>query len=73
MSEWIRVEGGKYNLPRKEILRGVEVNVFMSPYDVPQGVRGEFDEKLNRFQITFEYISEEGEVIEKIDKRWRQN
>ena len=67
MGEWIRLEDGKYNPPRKEVLRGVEVNVFMSPYDVPRAIHGEFDKASKRFKIKFQYIGDEVTTQKKVD------
>jgi SMC interacting uncharacterized protein involved in chromosome segregation len=38
---------------------GVEIHVFMSPYDVPEAVRGRFDPSSRRFVIEFKYLDEE--------------
>ncbi len=40
-------------------LQGVKVDVLVSPYDIPEAVRGDFIEGKNRFVIEFKYISEE--------------
>lgn len=58
-SKWIQVDPGTVNLPKTERLDGVEVTVMMSPYDVPQALRGRYDEKQQRFVVEFRYIGEE--------------
>jgi len=40
----------------------------MSPYDIPQAVRGEFDEDRKRFVIEFRYISPEETASRQIDE-----
>jgi len=46
-------------------LHGVKVEVLVSPYDVPQAVRGYFCDGRKFFTIEFRYISSEKEMIEK--------
>jgi hypothetical protein len=58
-SKWIEVDPQAVNLPRTTKLDGVEVTVMMSPYDVPQALRGEYEEKNKRFVIEFRYLGEE--------------
>jgi len=59
MSDWIPVPEGIAERPLAHSVRGVEINVFMSPYDVPQFVRGSMDEDLDRFIVEFRYLGEE--------------
>ena len=57
MSEWVRVNQDELNSePQTETIGGVSVNVFFSPYDAPDWVRGRFDEKTNRFVFEFRYL-----------------
>jgi hypothetical protein len=55
MSEWLKLDPRKLNPARREQIRGVEVEVFLSPYDVPDAVRGDFDDEVRRFVIEFKY------------------
>jgi len=41
------------------MIKGVELDVSVSPYDVPTAVHGDFDEEENQFVITFDYIGTE--------------
>ncbi len=59
MSEWVRLDSEKLNTPQQEAIRGVNITVRMSPYDVPEAVRGYYDEDQERFVIEFRYIGEE--------------
>lgn len=59
MSQWLKLKPAVLNTERHQLIRGVQVNVFMSPHDVPGAVRGEFEKSLNRFVIEFKYIDEE--------------
>jgi hypothetical protein len=59
--EWIRLE----EVPpvvEKRNLQGVQVDVLVSPYDVPEAVRGYFCHQRQRFIIEFKYISSEDTV-----------
>ena len=62
MSDWIELEAGKFEKPAVECLKGVTVQVFMSPFDIPRAVRGRFDQSISRFAIEFEYIDSEPTV-----------
>lgn len=59
MGEWIRVDPDEFDLRRKRRFNNVEINVLVSPYDVPERVRGAFDNSLNRFVIEFQYMGDE--------------
>ena len=57
--KWIEVDPEKVNPPRTESLDGVEVTVLMSPYDIPRALKGEYNEREQRFLIEFRYLGEE--------------
>lgn len=59
MSEWVRLNAEKLNMPKRQAVRGADITVRMSPYDVPEAVRGYYDEELKRFVIEFRYIGDE--------------
>jgi hypothetical protein len=59
MPGWIQIDSSKVDPPTPVNVKGVEFNVFMSPYDVPRHVRGRFDENLGRFVIEFDYLDTE--------------
>lgn len=65
MRQWIQVNANEVNIPRWEIRNGVEVQVVVSPYDVPVAVRGGYDEVAKAFAIDFKYPSEEEEHVPK--------
>jgi hypothetical protein len=62
---WIQVE------PSLEIrskpLKKMQFTVFVSPHEVPQAVRGEFDKQLKRFVIEFRYLDDEEFKREAVD------
>jgi hypothetical protein len=59
MSDWVRLDTEKLNTPKPQDIRGVNITVRMSPYDVPEAVRGYYDQALQRFVIEFRYIGDE--------------
>lgn len=59
MADWLPVAMAEQEQAQKTIIRGVEVELFASPYDVPEAVRGRFDEVKNRFIIEFKYVGSE--------------
>lgn len=59
MDSWIPVNTSEINELRVVSLHGVNVNVYLSPYDVPRGIRGYFDREADRFAIEFQYIVKE--------------
>jgi hypothetical protein len=60
MPEWIEVDPTTLVTEKKSTIRGVEVELIVSPYDVPEAVRGHYDESKKRFVIEFKYIGDEG-------------
>jgi hypothetical protein len=53
---WIQIDPEELGLPQPETIRGVQVTVLFSPYDVPESVRGQYDQSLDRFLIEFSYL-----------------
>lgn len=67
MAEWIKTDPTVLNKPFSENVRGVQINVLLSPHDVPTGVRGYYDENISRFVIEFRYLDEERSTKEPHD------
>jgi hypothetical protein len=63
MSDWLTLNPAALNKARHEQIRGVEVQVLLSPYDVPEAVRGYYDRHIRRFVIEFRYISGDESLI----------
>ena len=55
VGSWIRIK------PRKYLALGdsIEAGVLISPYDIPNGVRGGYDDDLERFVVEFRYMVNE--------------
>jgi hypothetical protein len=57
-NDWIAVDPRNLNKPqRQQTNSGVEIELYMSPYDIPQAVNGRYDESKKRFVIEFSYIA----------------
>lgn len=68
-TSWIRVEPTKATRTMREKIRGVDVSVQISPYDIPLAFRGIYLEEQGAFRIEFKY--EDGEPSggrEKVDQ-----
>ena len=62
-SEWVAVRASEIDPPDKEIDNGIEVNIFLSPFDLPRAIRGSYHKSLDRFIIEFRYVDEEDFAI----------
>ena len=58
-TRWLPVDAAAYDSDETVVRRGVEFHVFLSPYDLPEAVRGRLDPAAKRFVIEFRYLSEE--------------
>jgi hypothetical protein len=59
--QWIPLSNAQFPIEHRS-LQGVKVDVLVSPYDVPEAVRGHFDHSKRCFTIEFKYISQEAIV-----------
>ena len=48
--------------------RGVKVNLYLSPYDIPDAVSGDYDKATKRFVIQFKYLGDEPKESQALDK-----
>jgi hypothetical protein len=62
MANWVEVDWNRLNQPRRETINGVEVTVYFSPYDMPEAVKGEYNDAKDRFVIRFQYLGGEEPV-----------
>ena|SRR2546422_937721 len=58
-SQCLALSPEKLASENQQKLRGVRLNIFVSPYDVPDAVRGYYDPSLSRFVVEFRYMTEE--------------
>lgn len=56
---WISVEPTNANVAHLETVRGIQVQVFASPHNVPIAVKGEFDKPRKRFVIVLRYVDQD--------------
>lgn len=63
VADWIEVDESKYNQIKRAHSgvdsRSVIIEMSLSPYDVPNQVRGDYDEISKKFVIDFKYIDSE--------------
>lgn len=57
--KWLTLDQQNLSNAQTENIRGIQINLFVSPYDVPTAVRGRYDESLKKFLIEFKYIADE--------------
>jgi hypothetical protein len=67
MKNWIKVDTFDLNQGKDETIRGAKIKVFLSPYDVPDAVSGNYDKEIARFVIAFHYVSDEPYFRETLD------
>ncbi len=56
-SAYVRIKDSVINKPRQEEMRGVEVTVMLSPFDVPESVLCKADEDTKTLHFMFKYLS----------------
>lgn len=65
---WIKLDSKKYDKETSDSQNGVEFHLHMSPYDLPDAVRGAYSPELHRFVIEFKYISAEPTQSQIVDR-----
>jgi hypothetical protein len=56
MSDWLEIIPKEFSESEHVQIRGVSVEVFLSPFDMPEAVRGSYDKDAKKFLIEFRYI-----------------
>jgi hypothetical protein len=56
MSEWLEINPKEFSKPEQVQIRGIKVDVFLSPFDMPEAVRGSYNKNTKKFLIEFRYI-----------------
>jgi hypothetical protein len=56
MSDWLEINPSEFSKPEQVQIRGAKVEVFLSPYDMPEAVRGSYNKEQKKFLIEFRYI-----------------
>lgn len=68
MSKWLQVDLDTETPEDRQLIRGVKVKLLVSPYDIPEAVRGFYDEQKHRFVIEFRYIGDEPTELQPQDR-----
>jgi hypothetical protein len=58
-ARWIPLDPKQLDAKQEEASKGMHLEFSLSPYDIPQSVRGYYCEDRKRFVIEFKYITEE--------------
>jgi len=66
--QWIRVKLQSEKVKHHQKVRGLDVTMYVSPYDVPEAVRGGYDDKKKRFIVEFKYIGDESTERRSFDR-----
>jgi hypothetical protein len=64
-TDWMEIDVSNIRTKRKAIIRGKEVDLFVSPYDIPKAMRATFDEKETTLIIEFKYLNDEPTELRK--------
>ena len=59
MSNWISIDATSLKTDRHESVRGVGIVLGISPFEIPEAVRGYYDEGRHRFVIEFQYLDDD--------------
>ncbi len=59
MSSRIKLNRFRINRPRRKTIDGVDINVFVSPYDIPEEVSGDYNKDRDVFVIAFHYAGDD--------------
>lgn len=59
MEEWVKLDSDALNESKLELINGVEINVMLSPHDVPRFSRTYYDKDLDRLVVELQYLEEE--------------
>jgi len=66
-SQWLTLDPTEFENDAEQTINGVLFHVSVSPYDMPQAIRGGYDEGTRRFVIEFKYLSREETRTQQVD------
>jgi hypothetical protein len=69
MAEWLKLDPAEFSKAEHKSLHGVDVEVYLSPYDIPEAVRGSYNKENRRFLIEFKYIGGDEPLETETDNR----
>ncbi len=64
--DWIPVDIGSLPTNQRSLENGVEINVGLSPYDIPEAVRGFNDPDSQHFVIQLKYMNGDETLVPKL-------
>lgn len=70
MSDWIKLDprtAAESFEPQRRSLDGIQIELAVSPYDVPDAVRGYINKDENNFVIEFRYLDDEAWKVTQLD------
>lgn len=56
MTDWISIDSSTLQDKQVEKKYGVKIVIGLSPFDIPEAVRGDYNARLDRFVIEFKYL-----------------
>jgi hypothetical protein len=65
---WISLDPEEIDSTEQEARKGVHLEFSLSPYDIPEGVRGYYCDDAKRFIIEFKYMTEEPVMERKLSE-----
>ena len=68
MSNWVKLNPSEFNKSEHVVMHGADVEVFLSPYDMPEAIRGAFAKDAGKFLIEFKYIGGDEPLEEQQEK-----
>lgn len=57
---WVHLNPEELNRVESQQINGIEITLGMSPYDLPEGVRGFYSKSKDKFVIQFKYLGGKG-------------
>jgi len=67
MPDWITLDPDRLSSSEHtKDSSGVEVIVGLSPFDIPEKVRGQYDDKRERFVVEFAYLDESERKVQRV-------
>jgi len=66
--QWLQLDPAEFETDGEQMIKGVVFHISISPYDIPQAVRGRYDEQARHFVIEFKYLSMESTCHSRVDE-----
>ena len=59
MNRWTTIKTEEFSRSRKTADEGIKIEISLSPYDVPEAVKGSYCSEHRKFIISFKYLTKE--------------